>query len=134
MKSRPDLPAFTLTELLVVLAIIGILVLIALPKLMPMISRAKSTEAKLQLQHIHTLEQTYFYINSKYSTSFNDIGYEHEKLTTAGGNANYQVEIVESSSNGFKALATAVVDFDKDGTFNVWEVNQDKLLREVTPD
>ncbi|MEX2379157.1 MAG: prepilin-type N-terminal cleavage/methylation domain-containing protein, partial [Vicingaceae bacterium] len=41
--------AFTLTELLVVLIIVGILVLLALPKLMPLISKAKSTEAQLQL-------------------------------------------------------------------------------------
>ncbi|WP_418409938.1 prepilin-type N-terminal cleavage/methylation domain-containing protein, partial [Alistipes sp.] len=39
------LRAFSLPELLVVLVIIGILVLIALPNLMPLISRAKSTEA-----------------------------------------------------------------------------------------
>ena len=40
------LKAFTLTELLIVLVIIGILVLVALPNLMPMISKAKSTEAQ----------------------------------------------------------------------------------------
>ena len=30
--------------------------------------------------------------------------------------------------------AALLVDFDKDGTFNVWEVNQDALIRERTPD
>ncbi len=38
--------AFSLPELLVVLVIIGILVLVALPNLMPLISRAKATEAQ----------------------------------------------------------------------------------------
>jgi prepilin-type N-terminal cleavage/methylation domain len=38
--------AFTLAELMIVLVIIGILVLLALPNLMPLISKAKSTEAK----------------------------------------------------------------------------------------
>jgi type IV pilus assembly protein PilE len=128
------LSAFTLTELLVVLVIIGILVLLALPKLMPLISKAKSTEAQLQLGHLHTLEKSFFYMKSKYSSSFEDIGFEAEKLVTEGGNANYRIEIIESSATGFKARATAVVDFDGDGKFNIWEIDQDKNLVEVTKD
>ena len=41
--------AFSLTELLVALVIIGILVLVAMPNLMPLISRAKATEALLEI-------------------------------------------------------------------------------------
>jgi type IV pilus assembly protein PilE len=128
------LRAFTLTELLVVLVIIGILVLLALPKLMPLISKAKSTEAQLQLGHVHTLQKNFFYMKSKYGATFEDIGFEQEKLVTQNGTANYSVEIVESSTAGFKARATAVVDFDGDGKFNVWEIDQDKNLVEVTKD
>ena len=39
------LKAVSLAEVLVVLVIIGILVLVAMPNLMPLISRAKATEA-----------------------------------------------------------------------------------------
>ena len=88
------LKAFTLMELLVVLIIIGVLVLLALPNLMPLISKAKSTEAQLQLEHIHTLEKGYFYLHSKYSTNFTEISFEPAELTTKGGNANYQIEIL----------------------------------------
>lgn len=126
--------AFTLTELLVVLIIIGILVLLAIPNLMPLISRARSTEAKLQLDHLHMLEKSYFYMYSKYSNDFEEIGFEQDKLVTDGGNANYVIEIVEASTSSFKAKATAVVDFDGDGTYNVWEIDQDKNLREVVKD
>jgi type IV pilus assembly protein PilE len=128
------LRAFTLVELLVVLVIIGILVLLALPRLMPLISRAKSTEAQLQLGHLHTLEKSYFYLKSKYSNVLDDVGFEQEKLVTEGGSANYQVEVVDASVSGFTARATAVVDFDGDGTYNVWEIDQDKNLNEVTKD
>lgn len=134
MKCNRKLKAFTLTELLVVLVIIGILVLLALPRLMPLISKAKSTEAELQLGHIHTLEKSYFYQHSKYSDNLNDLNYEQEKLTTQDGTANYLIEIVQSSNTAFKARATAVVDFDGDGEFNVWEIDQEKHLVEVTKD
>jgi len=136
MKSQlsKKLPAFTLTELLIVLVIIGILVLLALPNLMPLVSKAKSTEAQLQLEHIHTLQKTYFYMHSKYSSEFTDISFEHAKLTPEGGTANYKIEILEAGNTTFKARATAIVDFDGDGTFNMWEIDQDKNLKEITPD
>jgi type IV pilus assembly protein PilE len=128
------LRAFTLMELLIVLIIIGILVLLALPNLMPLISKAKSTEAQLQLEHVYTLEKSYFYLHSKYSTNFTDISFEPSKSTAQGGNANYQIELVEATNNTFKARATAIADFDGDGIYNVWEVDQDKNIKEVTPD
>ena len=126
--------AFTLTELLVVLVIIGILVLLALPSLMPLISKAKSTEAQLQLEHLYTLEKTYFYEHSKYTTSFDDLGFEQQKLVTDGGNANYKLVITDAGGNSFKATATAVVDFNGNGAFNIWAIDQDKNLKEVTKD
>lgn len=133
---KQKLPAFTLTEVLIVLVIVGILVLLALPNLMPLIAKAKSTEAKLQLEHLYTLEKTHFYEKSKYSTDLTNIGFIQEKLVTEGenGQANYRIEIVSASTTAFLARATAVVDFDADGTFNVWEIDHEKNLREVTPD
>ncbi len=136
MKKKPKnfLAAFTLTELLVVLIIIGILVLLALPNLMPLITKAKSTEAQLQLNHVHMLEKSYYYLFSKYSPSLEEIGFEQEKLTTEDGKANYLIEITSSSVTGFIVKATAVVDFDGDGTYNVWEINENKDLKEVIKD
>ncbi|WP_448105189.1 type IV pilin protein [Pedobacter panaciterrae] len=130
------LKAYTLTEILVVLVIIGILVLLALPNLLPLITKAKSTEAKVQLEHLSTLQKTFFYEKSKYSSDLTEIGFIQEKLTTDGkdGRANYKIEIVKATNNAFLARATAVTDFDGDGTFNVWEIDQDKNLKEVVAD
>ncbi len=128
------LPGFTLTEVLVVLIIIGILVLLALPSLMPLISKAKSTEAKLQLQHVYTLQRSYFFENSVYTDDLSALSYEQQQLTTQGGQANYTIEIIEASPKGFRARATAVADFDGDGTFNQWEIDQNKKLVETVPD
>jgi len=130
----PRLRAFSLPELLVVLVIIGILVLIALPNLMPLISRAKATEAQQQLTFLHTLQKSHFYTYSRYSASLEELGFEQQKLMSDGGQANYLIEIVEATEHGFRATATAVVDFDGDGTYNVWEINQDKELKETVKD
>lgn len=121
-------------EVLIVLVILGIIAMIALPNYSGNVSKAKATEAKLQLGHIHTLEKEFFYQNSKYSADMNELGYEHEKLTSEGGTANYRIEIVYAGGDGFKARATAMVDFDQDGQINVWEIDQDKKLSEITKD
>ena len=128
------LDAFSLPELLVVLVIIGILVLIALPNLMPLISRAKAAEAQQQLTFLHTLQRSNFYTYSRYSSSLEELGFEQQKLVSDGGHANYLIEIVAASEHGFRATATAVVDFDGDGIYNVWEIDQDKELKETVKD
>lgn len=128
------LKAFSLPELLVVIVIIGILVLIALPNLMPLIARAKSVEAQQQLIFLHSLEKAHFYSYSKYSSSLEELGFEQQTLTNDGGSANYLIEIVEAGESGFKATATSVVDFDQDGVYNVWEIDQNKNLVEIIKD
>jgi type IV pilus assembly protein PilE len=126
--------AFTLAELMIVLVILGILVLLALPNLMPLISKAKSTEAKIHLEHIFNLEKSYFYLYSSYSEDLEAIGYQSEVSVLEGGNANYSLEILEATANAFTAQAVSLVDFDKDGKFNTWSINQDNQLVELIPD
>ncbi|MDN4165471.1 general secretion pathway protein GspG [Cytophagales bacterium LB-30] len=135
-KKYYQLASFTIQELLVVLVIIGILILLALPSLMPLISKTRSLEAKQALKHIYTLQKTYFYENSRYSSEIVALGYEQETLVTESesGKANYKMEIIEASPSSFLARATAVVDFDGDGEYNVWEINQNSELREIIKD
>lgn len=134
-KKVSRLNAFTLSELLVVLVIIGILVLMALPVLMPLISRTRSIEAKQGLKHLYTLQKTHYYEFSKYSQDALSIGFEQERpVTEPDGKANYIFEVIRADSRTFLARATAVVDFDSDGQFNVWEIDEKSNLVEVTKD
>ncbi|MFH0736288.1 MAG: type II secretion system protein [bacterium] len=125
---------FSLTELLVALVIIGILVLLALPRLMPVVNKAKATEAKLALRQVYMLQKAYRFEYDKYSNSLSDIGYEQEPLITQDGTARYLVEISQADTKDFLAKATSVVDFDGDGNFNVWEVSENGKIKETTPD
>ena len=128
------LRAFTLTELLVVLVIIGILMLIALPNLMPLISKTHSLEAQQALTTIQKLQRSYHQMHVKYSNDLLELGFEPEKTVLEGGAAKYSIEIVSANPQGFVAKARAVVDFDQDGTLNEWEIDQSGTLRELVKD
>jgi len=134
LKLDRKLNAFTLTELLVVLVIIGILMLIALPNLMPLISKTHSIEAQQALTTIQKLQKSYHQMHVNYTADLLELGFEPEKTVPEGGTAKYAIEITGATPTGFSARARAVVDFDQDGVFNEWEITQDGVLREIVKD
>ena len=125
---------FSLTELLIVLAIIGILIMIAVPLYQNVTTRAKTTEAKTQLAFLHTLQRVYQMEHDTYTTNFEALGFEHEKMITEGGKARYIIEIENAGPTGYVATATSIIDFDNDGVFNKWQVDQDGNVEQVIPD
>lgn len=134
MNPKLKLKGMTLTELLVVLAILGILILMAFPMLKPLISGTYATEAKTNLKHLSQLQEIYHMKTGKYSSEFSEISFEQNKLETEGGTAVYKIEIVDASKSNFKAKAIAVRDFDDDGVMNEWEIDKDGIPRELVPD
>jgi type IV pilus assembly protein PilE len=126
--------AFSLPEILIVLAIIGILIMLVVPNQAGVASRTKSLEAQQELKMVQNLEYAYFLQFSKYVNDLNAINYIPHKTVVAGGTANYEVSILEATPTGFKAKAEAVQDFDGDGTKNIWEIDQDGVLKETQPD
>lgn len=125
---------FTLMELLIVIVIIGILATIAVPKYLSVTRKAKESEAKMMLNQLHSLQKSYYLENDFYSKSALDIGFEQEKLITDGGKARYLIKIEKADANSYKATATAVVDFDKDGIFSVWKVTETGKIAHTTLD
>lgn len=128
------LPAYNLQEVLVVLVIIGILLLLALPNLMPMITKAKSMEAQIQLNHIYNSQTMHRYMYSKFSNDLNEIDFEAPKTVNENGRSNYNYEITEASGHTFKARATAITDFDGDGIYNIWEIDESGAPKQVVKD
>jgi type IV pilus assembly protein PilE len=125
------LKAYSLTEILIVLCIIGILLLMVLPNQTSVISQAKSIEAQAMLNQVYGLQKSYFYRYSKYANTLEELGFEQEATVEDGGQAVYKIEIIEASNQSFTARATSVSDLDGDGNFNTWEITEKKMLLET---
>ncbi len=133
-KIKNDESGFSLTELLVVIVVIGILILLAMPQFSSVVTKAKETEAKIMLKHLYSLQQSYYYEKDTYSDNLAAIGFEQTKFISEGGEARYRITIEKANTKEFLAYATAIVDFDNDGTYNVWSVNQEGDIKQVIPD
>ena len=133
-QKKHHLKAYSLSEILIVLCIIGILIYLVLPSQAPVVAMAKATEAQNMLTMVHSLEKNHFYRHSRYSADLKEINFEQVATITEGGQAVYKIAITEASINGFKATATALQDFDGDGIFNTWQIDQNRELKEIIKD
>lgn len=94
MKQLNSQQGFTLVELMVVVAIIGILSAVAIPNFQTYQSRSRTSEAKLQLASLYSAQITFAGDYDEYSTCLSQMGY------TPGGNHN---PVDGSSTDGFNA-------------------------------
>lgn len=134
LNKHRKLKAFSLAEILIVLAIMGILLMLVIPNQSGIATRTKSMEAQQELRMIHNLQYAYFLQYSKYSLDGKEINYIPHKLITEGGTALYRISIIEASPTGFKAKAEAVQDFNGDGKYNIWEIDQEGQPKETQVD
>ena len=76
---------FSLIELMIVVAIIGILATIAIPNFNRFQAKAKQSEAKSNLSGLYTAEKAFFAEWNQYYADFRDIGFSPE------GRLNYTI-------------------------------------------
>lgn len=77
-KKSNSQSGFSLVELMIVVAIIGILSSIAVPQFQRFIFKARQTEAKTGLTSLYTAEKAFYGEWSEYDQRFGAIGYEPE--------------------------------------------------------
>ncbi len=76
---------FSLVELMVVVAIIGVLATIAIPRVNKFIAKSRQSEAQVNLSSIYTFNKNFFLEYQGYTNSFDAMGYQSE------GNLRYNI-------------------------------------------
>ena len=113
---------FTLIELMIVVAIIGILAAIAIPNFMTYQCKSKQSEAKTNLGGIGTAEEGYFAEYDIYSSVTARIGWKPK------GTTRYTYAIV-SGTTTFTATSTGA---SAQVAGDVWTYTQTRALNNAT--
>jgi type IV pilus assembly protein PilA len=104
---------FTLIELMIVVAIIGILAAIAIPNFLKFQAKSKQSEAKTNLKGIYTAETGYFGEQNSYGT-FQTVNW------APVGNSRYRFTVLTSSTDE----GNLTVTFDAwSGATPAWTTN-----------
>ena len=134
---------FTLIELMIVVAIIGILAAIAIPNFLTYQAKAKQSEAKNNLSAIFLAEVSYFGEHDVYCTTFGQTGWVSGGITryeyflsateTAGSVSGLPMPAgVAVATKSFTIGATG--NIDSDNTYDIWTMNDKMTLVNVTDD
>jgi type IV pilus assembly protein PilA len=79
MMKRPHPRGFTLIELMIVVAIIGILSAVAIPNFIRFQARAKQGEAKANLKALFSAQRSVFQEKDRYFTAIHEMGFAPER-------------------------------------------------------
>lgn len=113
---------FTLVEIMVVVAIMGILAAIAIPQFTAYQGKAQSSEAKLNLAGIHTVMESFYFEVEKYASCLYDMGYQPASYagnswiangTYGSDGRHYTIGFGEDSLSNPAASGTVICNQDR---------------------
>jgi type IV pilus assembly protein PilE len=99
---------FTLIELMVTVAVVGILSAIALPSYTQYVQKGRRVDAKNAVQDLALREERFFSTNNHYSKSATDLGFTVFPVdVNASGTSYYSLDVsMPDSADSFKVTAT----------------------------
>lgn len=109
---------FTLIELMIVIAIIGILAVIAIPNFMEFQARSKRSEAYANLKAIHTAEKAYYADKETYADLWT-VGWAADGRFYYG----YGLTFTPGLRGNYRANASG--DIDNDGEIDLISISSD---------
>ena len=144
---RKSNKGFTLIELMIVVAIIGILAAIAIPNFLRFQLKSKSSEGKVNIAAIRTAEESYLaefgaYVASAVNPTAGVPGSQKASFDTGGGfdtlgwspngpvQATYQVEVLGGSTD---FIVHGWIDADGDGVPAHFTITKSSQPVRVTP-
>lgn len=159
MKYMNKACGFTLIELMIVVAIVAFLSMISIPSFLNFLSKAKRSEAYMNLGSLYVAEKAYWAEHGTYSTKLagpDSVGWKPEGYSGGGANerfnytygfqgqegVNYFTGKLQASSSelqGTRAdakgfVAAAAADIDADGKFDLLTVNEYNDIKIVNDD
>jgi len=152
VRKFPDMkqPGFTLVELMIVVAIIGVLVAMAIPDYLNFTTKVKQAEAKVNLGGIFVAETGYFAEMGAYANNFDQLGWSPQTVNKyaydlGNGNICYPetkidrcwttpTPIVTPQNNAPPGVtakqftAVAYANLDSDVATDTWQINDAREL------
>ena len=128
---------FTLVELMIVVAIIGILAALAIPNFIRYQAKAKQAEASTSLKSIYTAQVSYFGETDSYTSLFTELGWEAESTrrftydlggATTGNNTPRVCASDVAATTAVSFTAQACGQVDTDPTIDDWIIDEGQSL------
>jgi len=98
---------FTLMEIMIVVAIIGLLAGLAFPSYMDYLRKSRRSDARSLLMQIVSKEEQYFMDNRTYTNDFQNLGYPNSASVTSENNF-YTVTFATFGNYAYKLTATPI--------------------------